>query len=173
MKAGNYYVLILPFTVLFTLIAAAVEAKSVDIANPGKITGRIHHENTTLPLEFVNVALYSATDSTLFAGTLTNQFGEFTFSMLDSGSYYIEITLPGYQKQQLGTLAVSTCGNKINLGEISLMSAVLLHPANRIARGKNTKHTKTKPASEIPEFNDENEAVLVDNRMNTTDRIRK
>lgn len=170
MKARNNYLLILPLTVLFSLCAAAVEAKSVDIANPGKITGRINHENTNLPLEFVNVALYSASDSTLFAGTLTNQFGEFNFSMLDSGRYYIELTLPGYQNRQLGPLAVSANGNKINLGEISL----LLQVQGYSARDKNTKNRKVKTAKpEIPVLTAENETILVDNRIKTEARIRK
>jgi hypothetical protein len=142
MKARNNYLLILPLTLFFSQCAAAVEAKSVDIANPGKITGRIYHENTSLPLEFVNVALYLAPDSTLFAGTLTNQFGEFNFSMLDSGRYYIEITLPGYQKQQLGPLTVSANINKINLGEISMLPAIQGYSASKIVREKHSKSKK-------------------------------
>ncbi len=171
MKARNNYLLILPLTVLFSLCAAAVEAKSVDIANPGKITGRINHENTNLPLEFVNVVLYSTPDSTLFAGTLTNQFGEFNFSMLDSGRYYIELTLQGYQNQQLGPLSVSATGNKINLGEISLHPAIQGYSASRIARDKNRKVKTAK--SEIPVLTAESETILVDNSLKAADRIRK
>ena len=171
MKARNNYLLILPLTLLFSLCAAAVEAKSVDIANPGKITGRINHENTNLPLEFVNVVLYSTPDSTLFAGTLTNQFGEFNFSMLDSGRYYIELTLPGYQNQQLGPLSVSTNGNKINLGEISLQPAIPGYTASRIVRDKNRKAKTAK--SEIPVLTTERETILVNNSLKAADKIRK
>jgi hypothetical protein len=174
MKARNNYLLILSLTVLFSLCAATVEAKSVDIANPGKITGRINHENTNLPLEFVNVVLYSTPDSTLFAGTLTNQSGEFTFSMLDSGRYYIELTLPGYENRQLGPLSVSANGNKINLGEISLSPAIQGYTASRAEREKHSKNRKEKTAkSEIPKFAIESETILVDNSLKAAERIRK
>jgi len=173
MKARNNYLLILPLAVLFSLCAAAVEAKSVDIATPGKITGRINHENTTLPLEFVNVALYSAPDSTLFAGTLTNQFGEFNFSMLDSGRYYIEFTLPGYHNLQVGPFSVTRSGNKINLGEISMLPATQGYSATRIAKEKKTKNRREKLFSEIQVYTAESEPALVDNGLKASEIVGK
>jgi len=174
MKVRNNYLLILPLTLMFSMFATAIEANSVDISNPGKITGRINHENTNQPLEFVNVALYSATDSTLFAGTLTNQSGEFAFSMIDSGYYYIELTLPGYQNRELKSLYVSTVGDKINMGEILLSPVTKENTTSRVEREKHTKKRKVKNATiECPKPTVENEMILVDNNLKAEMKIGK
>lgn len=49
------------------------------------------------PIEFVNVALYSMPDSTLIAGTITNQDGHFSLNNDPNGDVILRVSFIGYE----------------------------------------------------------------------------
>jgi hypothetical protein len=60
------------------------------------ISGRVL-DSKALPLPFTNVALYTATDSSLVIVGLTDEEGRFILPRLETGSYWMKISFVGYQ----------------------------------------------------------------------------
>lgn len=113
----------LVWSVLFLLIAGSSASKTIDVDKKGIITGRISEFTTNQPIGFASVEVYSATDSALVVGTLTDIEGQFTISMLDSGKYYVRINERNFEKRIIQPLVINEKVSKVNLGEISLLSA--------------------------------------------------
>lgn len=62
----------------------------------GSIKGRVVDAETSNPLEFTNVALLFASDSSLATGSMTDMEGEFLLSSVKPGRYLLRITYVGY-----------------------------------------------------------------------------
>lgn len=107
-------------SVLFILIAGSAYSMIIDVDKKGIITGRISDFTTNEPIEFISVDLYEMKDSTLLVGTLTDLEGQFSISMLDSGTYYLEISQQNFEKKVIQTLIINENNSKINLGEIMI-----------------------------------------------------
>ena len=61
------------------------------------ISGAVFEKESKHSLEFVNVSLLRASDSTLVKGAVTNEKGEFTITEIPAGKYYIKLNSVGYQ----------------------------------------------------------------------------
>lgn len=103
--------------------------KFINASDKGRICGRLFDFNTGDPLAFISAELFSVADSQLVVGTLSNLAGEFTFSMLKPGTYFVVISAEGFTPKQLLPVTITAEQSKLNLGEIQL---------NRISR-KNVK----------------------------------
>lgn len=104
--------------------------KFISVSDQGRIYGRLLDFTTGDPLAFISAELFSVADSQLVVGTLSNLAGEFNFSMLKSGSYFVVISAEGFASRQLFPVTITEEENKLNLGEIQL---------TRVSR----KHAKT------------------------------
>lgn len=99
----------------------------IGVHKKGIITGLVSNFETNQPFAFVSVEVYSAADSALVVGTLTDHEGQFTISMLDSGKYYVEISERNFKKRNIQPVVIGESTAKINLGEISLVSVPRKH----------------------------------------------
>lgn len=54
-------------------------------------------KNVTIPLEYATVRLLSPKDSTMLAGTTTDEFGDFAFSSLNGKEFLLTVSCVGYQ----------------------------------------------------------------------------
>ncbi len=107
-------------TAFFIAGSNAAAANEINVLGIGKITGNVRSITSGLSLQDVSVTLYSATDSTMIAGTLSDQFGNFCFSMLSTGKYFIEFSNAGFKTFRTVQLNISTTNPKIILEEIKL-----------------------------------------------------
>jgi len=107
-------------SVFFMLIAGTSKSMIIDVDKKGLITGRVSDFTSNQPIEFVTVDLYSANDSMLVVGTLTDLDGQFTIAMLDSGNYYVEINPHNFGKKLIQSVIINESVPKVNLGEILL-----------------------------------------------------
>lgn len=94
--------------------------KFINVSDRGRIYGRLLDFNTGDPLSFISAELFSVADSQLVVGTLSNLAGEFTFSMLKPGSYFVVVSADGFTSRQLLPVTITTEESKLNLGEIQL-----------------------------------------------------
>ena len=62
-----------------------------------KIFGTAIDKETKLPLEFVNVSLHHANDSTLVIGTVTGQDGNYNLTNIAPGKYFVQLNLMGFE----------------------------------------------------------------------------
>ena len=104
--------------------------KFISVSDQGRIYGRLLDFTTGDPLAFISAELFSVADSQLVVGTLSNLAGEFNFSMLKPGSYFVVMSAEGFAFCQLFPVTITEEENKLNLGEIQL---------TRVSR----KHAKT------------------------------
>ena len=58
-------------------------------------------DNDSNPIEFANVALYSISDSSLIAGTITNREGHFSLSNDYNSDAYLQISFIGYETKMV------------------------------------------------------------------------
>jgi len=125
------------------LIAGSTKSMTIDVDKKGIITGRISNFTTNEPIEFVSVDLYAAKDSMMVVGTITDFEGQFTITMLDSGNYYVEITLHDYENKLIQPVIIDKNIWKVNLGEI-LISSVPHKSSKLFSRaGKSIKSSET------------------------------
>lgn len=92
----------------------------INVSDKGRIYGRLLDFNTGDPLSFISAELFSVADSQLVVGTLSNFAGEFNFSMLKPGSYFVVISAEGYISSKLLPVTISAKESTLNLGEIQL-----------------------------------------------------
>lgn len=92
----------------------------ITVSDQGRIYGRLLDFKTGDPLAFISAELFSVADSQLVVGTLSNLAGEFTFSMLKPGTYFVVISAEGFTTRQLLPVTITAKESKLNLGEIQL-----------------------------------------------------
>jgi 5-hydroxyisourate hydrolase-like protein (transthyretin family) len=113
---------VLVWFALLMLTAGTSKSMIIDVDKKGIITGHVSDFATNQPIGFVSVDVYSAADSAFIVGTLTDNEGQFTISMLDSGKYYVEINERNFEKRNIQSVVISEKTAKVNLGEVSLVS---------------------------------------------------
>jgi hypothetical protein len=92
----------------------------IRVSDQGRIYGRLFDFTTGDPLAFISAELFSVADSQLVVGTLSNLAGEFNFSMLKPGSYFVVISGEGFASRQLLPVTITADESKLSLGEIQL-----------------------------------------------------
>ena len=91
----------------------------------GFISGTITEEGTRVPLEYSTIALYSAVDSTLVGGTVSDWEGNFLIEKVPHGRYYIEMNYVGYDKEIVSEVFLSPVDRSVNLGVLELSVSTL------------------------------------------------
>lgn len=71
-------------------------------------------------MEFVNVVLRSKVDSTIVAGTETDSKGQFVFSNVAAGDYFIRLSFIGYKERVTSLHKIDAANKSWNLGVISM-----------------------------------------------------
>ena len=120
MKPTAFFIMMV-LTVISILTANASKVTDkISVSDQGRIYGRISEFITGQLLDLVWVDLFSSVDSTLVVGTLTNKKGEFSFSMLKPGNYFLVISLKGFVTKQITPVTIRKEENKVVTGEIQL-----------------------------------------------------
>ena len=116
---------ILVCTTLLLLLATASKAiSSINISEKGQICGRIVDITTGNPLQSVSIDLYTSDGKKLVVGTLTNNKGIFTLTMLEPGDYLLDISLDGYNSYRIYKVVVKENVLKNEIGDIKLQKKV-------------------------------------------------
>ena len=89
----------------------------------GTISGRVIDASTSQPMEYVNIAIFRSSDSTLITGTITTPDGQFKLEKIASGEYYLRITFLGFENQFIKNIIVGTKSLQVNLGNIKLSTS--------------------------------------------------
>ncbi len=134
MKSTTFLTMMVLAVIAMMTAGASKAMKTITISDQGRICGRISEIITGQLLAFASVELFSAIDSTLVVGTITNSKGEFYFSMLKPGDYYLKISLDGFAAKKLQTVTIKEGDLQNDLGRIQL---------ERIPR-KSTRNTSSK-----------------------------
>jgi uncharacterized protein (DUF2141 family) len=134
MKSTTFLTILVLAVIAMMTAGASKAMKTITVSDQGRICGRISEIITGQLLAFASVELYSSIDSTIVVGTITNSKGEFYFSMLKPGDYYLKIILDGFATKKIQTGTIKEDNLQNDLGKIQL---------ERIPR-KSTRNTSSK-----------------------------
>ncbi len=99
----------------FVLISLPVFAQEVRTS----LVGMIVDKDSKTPVEFANIELLKASDSSVITGTVTDEKGKFTIDQLKAGSYLLRYSFIGYEKT---VMPVTVTGkSRMNLGTIEII----------------------------------------------------
>ncbi|MBL7901601.1 MAG: TonB-dependent receptor [Bacteroidia bacterium] len=88
-------------------------------AQNASVSGVVKEKSTTNPLPYVSVTIKSEKDSSLIAGTITNEEGRFTLNNIQQGKCYIEVSFIGYATYRQ-SLFVGNLNSFLDAGTIEL-----------------------------------------------------
>lgn len=119
----------LRYTILFVGIASFLFLYSQvrptsDRFRGGTITGRVYDSGSNEKIEYANVVVLSAKDSSLVTGAVTDPEGIFTIERIPPGKYYVDIEFIGFTDKSFD-VEISTNKSKVDLGEIYLEPAAV------------------------------------------------
>lgn len=92
----------------------------VSTISTAQITGKIEDASDGSPLEYATATLFDQESQELIAGVITDIEGNFTFSKIKMGTYYLEASFIGYNKSVHGNITVQNGNVPVDLGAISL-----------------------------------------------------
>ncbi|MFN8255275.1 MAG: outer membrane beta-barrel family protein [Bacteroidales bacterium] len=84
------------------------------------LEGKIMDDKSQQPVSFATVSLYNKLDSSLVKGTLTDEKGQFTLSLVKNGDYYLTISNVGYQNKTFDKIEFNQGNKKLDLGNIAI-----------------------------------------------------
>src|SRR5690554_2825946 len=113
MKPFIYRLSVILFTYILFINTSSAQ-------NSGKISGSIIDENTKEKIDFASVALLQENTNAYVDGIQSDLNGNFMFSNLADGSYYLKITFLGYKDFEKRKIALKG-GQTISLGVLSLI----------------------------------------------------
>lgn len=112
--------------IFLTATAINLNAKTALIETAAtSISGKVIDQETKMPVEYASIAIYSAKDSTLVTGTITDIDGNFKITGLNPGEYYIQVNFVGFEKKETEKISLSNRKLSVNVGEIGLKPANL------------------------------------------------
>jgi outer membrane receptor protein involved in Fe transport len=86
----------------------------------GTIAGRVLDVATGKPMEYVNVAVFKAADSSLVTGAVTSPEGEFKVDKLAPGEYYLRLSFLGFEDKFTARFTIGDKSALTHLGNISM-----------------------------------------------------
>jgi ferric enterobactin receptor len=96
---------------------------TVSVFSQGTIKGKILDSLNNTPVEYASVSIYNTEDDKLINGQLSNSTGDFTFTDMVPGNYYLKIDFIGYRTTSIKDIVVSK-SLPINLGNIIISHSV-------------------------------------------------
>lgn len=84
------------------------------------IMGRVVDENTSTPIEYANIALLKIHDSTMVAGTISDEKGFFVLDKVPNGIYNMRIKFIGYRSHSVNKIEISDNNPIIRLKALKL-----------------------------------------------------
>jgi len=105
---------------LFTLAASPLARAQEAADGDGRVTGQVVMADREEPLVGATVALHASTDSTIVAGTTTDETGAFTLEDLPHGTYTLRVSFVGYTPTRLTDVRLAHTRPERTLGTISL-----------------------------------------------------
>lgn len=103
------------------LVAGRSEAQQRQMGPPPtRIGGEVADADTREPVETASIAVWSAADSSLVTGAITNEDGEFSIEGVRPGPYYVRVSFVGYVTETVSNVELRPGSWSADLGTIAL-----------------------------------------------------
>ncbi len=113
------------FVFLFLLLCTQPFNLFSQNKNPGIVSGRVTDAQNQKPVEYANMVLLDSLTGKMVNGMVSDSNGFFRITNVPFGSYILEYTFVGYEKQRSGYLTVSKKHSIVDLGTLSLGSSAI------------------------------------------------
>lgn len=91
----------------------------------GELKGVVADKQSKAELPYANVVVYRQRDSSIVAGTITNEKGAFSFTKLPYGKLYLMIQFVGYPVFTVDSVMIKPAAPAVNLGTIYITSSTV------------------------------------------------
>ncbi len=110
---------------LFSFVGFSQPSPNTPASLPksGVVVGKIIENGSKVPLEYANVAVYSASDSSLAGGGIADAKGFFNVPNLAPGVYYLDAKFIGYESTVKKDIKIGRDQFKVDLGVVELFPA--------------------------------------------------
>ena len=88
-------------------------------AQNSSLSGKVLDQSGNEALEYANIVVYSASDSSMVAGGISNVSGDFRIEKLAAGNYFLKVQFLGYEVKRTNVLNLASHQN-LELGAIIL-----------------------------------------------------
>ncbi|MFC2090363.1 outer membrane beta-barrel protein [Bacteroidota bacterium] len=119
-KTETQLVKLFLLTVLLVLFSTNIIMAAEPELKKGSIAGKITDKASNTALQYATVAVYSATDSSLINGTITNEEGLFSLENIPFGNYYLVAEYLGYERQVRDDIQISDDQYYVEINDIQL-----------------------------------------------------
>lgn len=102
------------------------------------VYGVITEKSTGEPMEFVDVVLYEQESEDFLDGVTTNAKGEFRFTDISPGKYYVKANFMGYEPQRSRVFSINSATPEVNLKKIPIEISVSLLDEVEVTATKST-----------------------------------
>lgn len=106
--------------VLFTMISISISNAAEKELVKGHVKGTVVDSKSNEPVQFANVILKHAKDSSFVMGTVSGNTGEFILPNVKDGNYYLVVTYVGYKNKTVNNITVNETDKEKALGVIKL-----------------------------------------------------
>jgi outer membrane receptor protein involved in Fe transport len=122
MKIRSFIILTIYLLISNSTIAQSPENLNITNTNSpvGKVSGYLFDAQTKQIIEYGNVVIFRAKDSTMINGTVTDPQGKFTLDNLPFGIYYLKTSFIGYASKYIDSIRVNPKSIEVDLGKIFL-----------------------------------------------------
>ena len=87
---------------------------------PGSISGKIIDVQTKAPVEYANIVLRDTINHAMVTGVVSDSTGFFRMKDVPYGTFYLEYTFIGYEKQRSRPVVISRKSPKADLGTLTI-----------------------------------------------------
>jgi outer membrane cobalamin receptor len=107
------------FLILFLVLLFPILLFS-QTKSPGTISGRIIDKQTNAPVEYANIVLRDTINHNMVNGVVSDSNGYFRLKDVPYGTFYLEYSFIGYEKQRSPTVIINKKRTKTDLGDLLL-----------------------------------------------------
>ncbi|MHB1688123.1 MAG: TonB-dependent receptor [Ignavibacteriaceae bacterium] len=119
----NYFIIIA--IILTNFITSAQDKNNGILGNTkiisGIIKGKVIDTSTKKNIDYANISLFSAKDSSVVNGTVSNSKGEFIINDVKPGKYYAKVSFIGYKTTVLTNIFITSKNQAAELGIIKIV----------------------------------------------------
>lgn len=132
--------------ILFVLIATTSLYSSTFLPNDEKIDAKkgiikavIMDGKNNIPIEYANVTVHNAADSSFITGSASGKNGELLIPNIPEGNYYVKVSFIGYDKTIIPNVAITPDKKEISLGVVKIIPTEIAMDAVNVVGEKPTE----------------------------------
>lgn len=117
-----YFFTLFLFVFFSSTVIKAQQGQPGQMQPQGIITGTVNDKKTGVPIEYANIVIYKAKDSTMVNGTITDKKGKFRFEKVPFGNFKIKVNFIGFKASIINNIVLKPDNPIKDIGIVILES---------------------------------------------------